>query len=103
MQTELIELMQEQLPKVREAIEVLKEVIETDVRTVPDFDSSVLPDMFEAIEADINLLRVALPFESQDDYAGLEGEVAEGRDLASQAESLLATARKKYSLCPLSL
>lgn len=54
MLAELIELMKEQLPKVREAVEVLKEVIETDVRSVPDFDSSVLPDMFDAIEMDIN-------------------------------------------------
>ncbi|SKC49217.1 hypothetical protein SAMN06298214_0910 [Bacteroidales bacterium WCE2004] len=52
----------------------------------------------ELIELMQEQLRVALPFESQDDYAGLEGEVTEGRDLASQAESLLTAARKKYSL-----
>ena len=98
MQTEQIDLMKEQLPKVREALEVLKEVIETDVRSVPDFDSSVLPDMFDAIETDINILYVALPSDGLDDYAGLEDEVAEGRDLAPRAESLLAAARKKYSL-----
>ena len=98
MLTEQIELMKEQLPKVREAVEVLKEVIGTDVRMVPDFDSSVLPDMFDAIEMDINMLYVALPSDGLDDYTGLEDEAAEGRDLASRAESLLATARKKYSL-----
>jgi len=98
MLAEQIELMKEQLPKVREALEVLKEVIETDVRSVPDFDSSVLPDMFDAIEMDINMLYVALPSDGLDDYAGLEDEVAEGRDLASRADSLLAAARKKYSL-----
>ena len=98
MQTEQIDLMKEQLPKDREAVEVLKEVMETDVRTVPDFDSSVLPDMFDAIETDINILYVALPSDGLDDYAGLEDEVAEGRDLAPRAESLLAAARKKYSL-----
>ncbi len=98
MLSEQIELMMEQLPKVREAVEVLKEVIETDVRSVPDFDSSVLPDMFDAIEADINILNVALPLDRQDDYAGYEDEVDEGRTLVSRAESLLSTARKKYSL-----
>ena len=98
MLTEQIELMKEQLPKVREAVEVLKEVIGTDVRMVPDFDSSVLPDMFDAIEMDINMLYVSLPSDGLDDYTGLEDEAAEGRDLASRAESLLATARKKYSL-----
>lgn len=98
MLSEQIDLMMEQLPKVREAVEVLKEVIETDVRSVPDFDSSVLPDMFDAIEADINLLHVALPLDRQDDYAGYEDDVDEGRVLASRAESLLSTARKKYSL-----
>lgn len=98
MLTEQIELMKEQLPKVREAVEVLKEVIGTDVRMVPDFDSSVLPDMFDAIEMDINMLYVSLPSDGLDDYTGLEDEAAEGRDLASRAESLLAAARKKYSL-----
>ena len=98
MQTEQIDLMKEQFPKVREAVEVLKEVMETDVRTVPDFDSSVLPDLFDAIETNINILYVALPSDGLDDYAGLEDEVAEGRDLAPRAESLLAAARKKYSL-----
>lgn len=98
MSAEQIELMKEQLPKVREAVEVLKEVIETDVRTVPDFDCSVLPDMFDAIETDINMLHVALPFDGLDDYAGQEDDVAEGRDLVSRAEPLLAVARKKYSL-----
>ena len=98
MLAEQIELMKEQLPKVREAFEVLKEVIGTDVRMVPDFDSSVLPDMFDAIEMDINMLYVSLPSDGLDDYTGLEDEAAEGRDLASRAESLLAAARKKYSL-----
>ncbi len=60
MLAEQIDLMKEQLPKVREAVEVLKEVMETD----------------------INILYVALPSDGLDDYAGLEDEVAEGRDLA---------------------
>lgn len=98
MLAEQIELMKQQIPTVREAVEVLKEVIGTDVRLVPDFDSSVLPDMFDAIETDINMLHVSLPFDGLDDYVGLENEVAEGRDLVSRAESLLAAARKKYSL-----
>lgn len=98
MLAEQIELIKQQIPTVREAVEVLKEVIGTDVRLVPDFDSSVLPDMFDAIETDINMLHVSLPFDGLDDYAGLENEVAEGRDLVSRAESLLSAARKKYSL-----
>lgn len=52
MSAEQIELMKEQLPKVREAVEVLKEVIETDVRTVPDCS-------FPKLNSDVVLLSLS--------------------------------------------
>ena len=92
-------MLEEQVAAVREEILVLTELIETDCRTVPDFDSSMLPDVFDSIETDVNLLYIAIPIEGLDDnYIGHEQEIAEYNRLVSQAETLLATARKKYSL-----
>lgn len=92
-------MLEEQAANVREEIIVLNELIETDCRTVPTFDSSMLPDVFDSIETDVNIFYVSIPVKDLDDnYIGHEEEIAEYQKLVSDAERLLAIARKKYSL-----
>ena len=89
-------MLETQANQVCEVIEILNELKETDVRTVPSFDSSRLEELFDSLELEISLLYISLPFEGTKEYEEHQDEVASWKKLVEQAESLLSEVRPKY-------
>lgn len=83
---------------VQEGIEVLSKFLATDIRIAPDFEASKLKSRLDAIETDINVLDLSMPFQGTIQYDEYKNEVIECNELLSKARKLLSEVRSKYSI-----